>query len=68
MACPPEDCGGIYGYYDLLEILEDPKHREHAERKDWAKSQGYDVGAGPTAFNKDDVSFSDMDVEDEDDD
>ncbi|MEN6622131.1 MAG: plasmid pRiA4b ORF-3 family protein [Smithella sp.] len=22
-ACPPEDCGGIYGYYDLLEAIKD---------------------------------------------
>jgi len=34
-ACPPEDCGGIPGYYNLLEIMADPKHPEHAEMKDW---------------------------------
>ncbi len=35
-ACPPEDCGGVWGYEDLLEILADPKHEEHEERKEWA--------------------------------
>ena len=35
-ACPPEDCGGLDGYYDLLEILADRKHPDHAEMKSWA--------------------------------
>ena len=35
-ACPPEDCGGIWGYYRLLEILGDPKNEEHEEMKEWA--------------------------------
>ncbi len=34
-ACPPEDCGGIWGYADLLAILEDPKHEEYKEMLDW---------------------------------
>jgi hypothetical protein len=34
-ACPPEDCGGIWGYDDLLEILGDPAHEEHQDRLDW---------------------------------
>jgi len=28
-ACPPEDCGGIWGYANLLKILRNPKHPEH---------------------------------------
>jgi hypothetical protein len=35
-ACPPEDCGGPYGYANLLGILADPSHEEHAEMKEWA--------------------------------
>ncbi|MGH3443997.1 MAG: IS1096 element passenger TnpR family protein [Nocardioidaceae bacterium] len=32
---PPDDCGGIWGYQELLDILADPNHPEHAERVEW---------------------------------
>jgi len=34
-ACPPEDCGGPYGYENLKGILADPSHDEHFERLEW---------------------------------
>jgi len=34
-ACPPEDCGGPWGYQDLLAVLADPAHPEHADRLEW---------------------------------
>jgi hypothetical protein len=34
-ACPPEDVGGPWGYMEFVNILADPKHREHAERMRW---------------------------------
>ena len=34
-ACPPEDCGGIYGYYGMLTELEDGDSEELEEIKDW---------------------------------
>lgn len=34
-ACPPEDCGGIGGYYDLLKILKNPKDPDYEERLEW---------------------------------
>jgi hypothetical protein len=33
--CPPEDCGGVWGYEELLQILADPAHPERAERLEW---------------------------------
>ena len=34
-ACPPEDCGGIFGYAHLLEVLADPQHEEYEELSNW---------------------------------
>jgi len=33
--CPPEDCGGIWGYSDMLEILKHPDHEEYEEYLEW---------------------------------
>jgi hypothetical protein len=35
MACPPEDCGGIPGYYNLLSILKNPKNEEYEDMINW---------------------------------
>ena len=32
---PPEDCGGIPGFYQTLDAAADPKHPNHAEAKKW---------------------------------
>lgn len=40
-ACPPEDCGGMGGYYDLLEALAIPTHPQHEEMMEWLGS-GFD--------------------------
>jgi hypothetical protein len=34
-ACPPEDCGGIWGYYRLLGVVNDPEHEEYQETLEW---------------------------------
>jgi hypothetical protein len=34
-ACPPEDCGGIWGYANLLKILGNSKDPEHKSMKEW---------------------------------
>ncbi|MFF0142337.1 plasmid pRiA4b ORF-3 family protein [Streptomyces sp. NPDC005227] len=49
-ACPPEDCGGMWGYQYLIEILADPRHEEHDERLEWL---GLDIADqfDPAAFD-----------------
>jgi len=47
-ACPPEDCGGIHGYKELLEVLKNPKHPEYRETKVWVG-----LAFKPTKFSVD---------------
>jgi len=50
-ACPPEDCGGIWGYANLIEIVQNPKHPEHQEMLEWLE-EGFD----PEYFDLDDIN------------
>ena len=34
-ACPPEDCGGVGGFYNMLAAVNDPKHPEHETYGEW---------------------------------
>lgn len=34
-ACPPEDIGGIHGYENMLQVLQDPAHEEYSSMRDW---------------------------------
>jgi hypothetical protein len=54
-ACPPEDCGGIWGYDSLLKVLSDPGHEGHRERLEWL---GLDSASqfDPAAFDLDEVN------------
>lgn len=52
-ACPPEDCGGAWGYQDIIKILADRKHPEYGETKEW-------VGRfNPERFDHQKVKFDD---------
>jgi hypothetical protein len=49
-AGPPEDCGGIWGYQDLCEILANPEHEEHQSRLEWLGLDSADE-FDPAAFD-----------------
>jgi hypothetical protein len=34
-ACPPEDCGGTWGYIEFLEAIQDSSHPEHKNLLEW---------------------------------
>ena len=34
-SCPPEDCGGLWGYYEMLEALGNSGHERHEDMVDW---------------------------------
>jgi hypothetical protein len=40
---PPEDCGGIPGFYEMLEAIADPNSPHHAEARQWAEEYDPDV-------------------------
>lgn len=50
-ACPPEDCGGFPGYFNLLEAMADPKHPEHDQMLEWVGEEW-----DPEAFDLDAVN------------
>jgi hypothetical protein len=50
-ACPPEDCGGIWGYAGFLDAIQDPQHPEHEEMLAWVGGE-FD----PEAFDVDEVN------------
>lgn len=46
-ACPPEDVGGSMGYAEYVEIMADPRHREHRRMLKWGGSfdpEAFDAG------------------------
>ncbi len=50
-ACPPEDCGGTWGYTNLKAILADPSHDEHQDMLEWLRltdASEFDPTAVPT--------------------
>jgi len=47
--CPPEDCGGVWGYEAFLEAIRNPQHPEHEMMLEWVggdfDSEAFDLDA-----------------------
>lgn len=56
-ACPPEDCGGPWGYGDFVAAINDPQHERHEELLDWIGGE-FD----PEAFDIDAINEELKDV------
>jgi len=56
-ACPPEDCGGVWGYQDLRDALADPAHERHEEMLEWL---GLQTAAefDPARFDPEEVNMA----------
>ena len=53
---PPDDCGGVHGYENMLEVLSDPTDEEYAETREWVDSmKGGPLD--PEHFNPREVEF-----------
>lgn len=52
MACPPEDSGGLGGYYGMLEAITDESHPDHKDILEWIGDE-FD----PKKFDKAAVKF-----------
>jgi pRiA4b ORF-3-like protein len=48
-ACPPEDVGGVPGYYGFCKVIKDPSHEEYENYMQWSggnyDSEKFDVDA-----------------------
>jgi len=51
MNCPPEDCGGVWGYSDMLEVLKNPDHEEYESYIEWLGEE-FD----PEFFDKNEIN------------
>jgi hypothetical protein len=51
-ACPPEDCGGVWGYGGLLEALGNPRHAQHDELREWSGGEFDPEQFDPEAVNQ----------------
>lgn len=49
--CPPEDCGGPWGYADFIEAIQNPTHKRHEELLEWVGGE-----FNPEAFDLEGVN------------
>jgi hypothetical protein len=59
--CPPEDSGGIYGFYEMMKAFTNTKHPEHEDIVEWV-GDDYDMSAFDLkAINKSLKNYSSID-------
>jgi len=51
MACPPEDCGGIWGFKEFKKIMKTPDHPEYEDYAEW-----YEGEFDPKMFDMEEVN------------
>ena len=51
-ACPPEDVGGVWGYYEFLDAIANPEHPDHEDRLEWIGGE-----LDPEDFSVEDVNL-----------
>ena len=61
---PPDDCGGIDGYYEFLEQYLDEENPEQASIAAWAYNQGYHDDYDIDEINKEMEDVLEFDVDD----
>lgn len=58
-SCPPEDCGGPWGYQNFLEAISNRKHKQHTELLNWVGGtfdpEHFDLGAVNTLLRNVDL-------------
>ena len=50
--CPPEDCGGVWGYQEMLDVLRSPAHPEHEHMRRWVGGDFDPDDFSPSAVNR----------------
>lgn len=59
-ACPPEDCGGIGGHAELVEVLKGPRNEEYRSMRRWLKGHAKKYWPyEPEKFDIKEVRFTD---------
>jgi len=61
---PPDDCGGIDGYYEFLEQYKDKSNPNHESIAEWAEEQGYDEDYDLEYINSEMEDVLDFDPDD----
>ena len=54
---PFEDIGGIFGYLDILDALQDPKHPRYDDYMQIIEDEIGEIEFDPTYFNSQDIKF-----------